>query len=140
MGCDTGGHTVLQVVDEQGVQQHFGPRFAAGVALYPTFTHVRRAGAPLLVLVGSADDCMPAARVERELRDIEPGPFPVRLEVLPGVGNGFDDPRHAPPVHLARAPFCLAWPVAAEATLAYSEAAHEAAVAWVRTFLEAHLE
>ena len=60
------------------------------MALYPTFTHVRRAGAPLLILLGSEDDCIPAAQVERGLRDVEPGPFPIRLEVLAGAGSGFD--------------------------------------------------
>jgi dienelactone hydrolase len=127
-------------VDEAGVQQHFAQRFAAGVALYPTFTHVCRAGAPLLILLGDADDCVPAAQVERGLRDVEPGPFPIPLKVLPGAGSSFDDPRYAKPVRLARAPFCLSWPVAAEATLAYSKAAHEMAAKQVREFLEEHLK
>ena len=140
MGWDTGGHAVLQVVDEKGVQQHFGQLFAAGVALYPTFTHVRRAGAPLLILLGGEDDCVPAAQVERGLRDVEPGPFPIRLEVLAGAGSSFDNPRYAEPVRFANAPFCMSWPVPAEATLAYSKAAHEAAAEQVRAFLEEHLK
>jgi dienelactone hydrolase len=140
MGWDTGGHAVLQVVDEKGVQQHFGERFAAGVTLYPTFTHVRRAGAPLLILLGDEDDCVPVAQVERGLRDIDPGPFPIRLELLPGVGNGFDDPRYAVPVRLAKAPFCLSWPAVAEATRAYSRAMHEVAAERVRAFLAQHLK
>ena len=140
MGWDTGGHAVLQVVDEKGVQQHFGQRFAAGVALYPTFTHIRRASAPLLILLGADDDCVPAAQVERGLRDVEPGPFPIRLELLPGVSSGFDDPRYAAPVRLAKAPFCLSWPAGAEATLAYSRAAHEVAAERVRAFLAQHLK
>jgi hypothetical protein len=41
---------------------------------------------------------------------------------------------------LARSRTCLAWPIAVEATLAYSEAAHEVAVERVRTFFAAHLK
>lgn len=74
------------------------------------------------------------------MRDVEPGLFPARLEVLPGAGSGFDDPRYAEPVRLAKAPFCLSWPVAAEATLTYSKAAHEVAAELARAFLEERLK
>ena len=141
LGWGTGGHAVLLAVDDKGARQLFGQqRFAAGVALYPTFTAVRRPSAPLLVLLGGADDCVPAAQVEHALGDVEPGPFTPRLEVLPDAAHGFDDPRYTEPVHRERTPYCLAWPAAEGATLAYSKTAQDIAAGQVRAFLEDHLK
>jgi hypothetical protein len=48
--------------------------------------------------------------------------------------------RFAEPVRLEQAPSCLFWGQDKGATLAYSRAAHEAAVELVRAFLEMYLK
>jgi dienelactone hydrolase len=140
MGWDTGGVTVMRVMDETGVQQHFEADFAAGAAFYPVAFSMGEPAAPLLLLLGGKDDCAPAARIQRAMREVQHGPFPLRVEVLPDAGHRFDDPRFAEPVRLEQAPSCLFWGQDKGATLAYSQTAHETAVELVRAFLEMHLK
>ena len=140
VGWNTGGSIVLLVVDETGVQQHFEAGFAAGVAFYPIYFSMGEPAAPLLMVLGGKDDCAPAAQIQRAMQEVQHGPFPLRVEVLPDAGHGFDDPRFAKPVHLEQALSCRYWGKNTGATLAYSKAAHEAAVELVRAFLEEHLK
>jgi dienelactone hydrolase len=141
MGWDTGGRTVMRVVEQKGPQEDLGAGFAASVALYPGTFRLSVAAAPLLILIGGEDDCTPASRVRRAMQEAPPGPFPPRLEVLPGARHGFDDPRFAEPVRLAaaQAPFCFSPEESGGTTLAYSEAARGAAAGQVRAFLDEQL-
>jgi len=69
-------------------------------------------------------------------------PFPLRPEVLPDAGHGFDNPRFAKAVRLPleQAQFCFYSEASRGTTLAYSEAAGEDAAERVRAFLEEHLK
>jgi dienelactone hydrolase len=130
----------MLVVDKTGVQQHFKPGFAAGVAFYPIHFSMGEPAAPLLLLLGGKDDCAPAARIQRAMQEVQHGPFPLQAEVLPDAGHGFDDPRFAEPIHLEEAPSCLFWGKNTGATLTYSKAAREIAAERMRAFLEKHLK
>ena len=138
MGWGTGGRPVEAVLEVKGVQQLVEERFAAGVAIHPIGWPDGVEAAPLLILVGDKDDCFPAARIQRAMQDIPAGPFPIKMEILPGAGHRFEDPRFADPVYLtyAQSPTCLF----TGTTLTYSKAAHEAAVERVQAFLEEHLK
>jgi dienelactone hydrolase len=107
------------------------------VALYPIGWPRGPEAAPLLILVGDKDDCFPAARTQRALQILPPGPLQPRLEVLPDATHRFDDPRYAEPVHLTAewAQFCFF----TGTTLIYSAAAREVAAERVRAFLDEHL-
>jgi dienelactone hydrolase len=95
-GDSHGGYTVL-VALEQG---RFAPphRFAAGIAFYPSCdnaTHFARGfAAPLLILIGDADDWTPAppCRALADRLRQAPNGAPLRLDVFPGATHAFDFP------------------------------------------------
>lgn len=94
-GDSHGGYATL-VALEQG---RWSPRwpFAAGIAFYPSCdnaSHFARGfSAPLLILIGDADDWTPAPPC-RALADrlAQAGGPPLRLEIFPGATHAFDFP------------------------------------------------
>lgn len=95
-GLSQGGSTVLETLRASGAALGHGRpagRFRAGVALYPLcFAYANTEFyAPVLILIGSADDFTPAAPCEG-LNEVARGRQPpnVELVVYPGVHHGFD--------------------------------------------------
>jgi dienelactone hydrolase len=106
MGFSKGGQIALYTALEPfrragGVGDR---RFVLHVALYPScslpYMAERTTGAPLLFLLGGADDYTPAAHCDRYAEYFRAKGSAVSLHTLPGAHHGFDLP--APPRFLPR--------------------------------------
>ena len=73
---------------------HIGERFQAAVALYPPCYDFRGYDAPLLVLIGTADQQVSAALCESRLKEARSN-HPLTLKLYPGAHHLFD--LEAPP-------------------------------------------
>ena len=102
MGGSHGGSTTLIANMRDG--------FAAAVALYPRcaarmgdwradLTGVYRARAPLLILVGEADDWTPAEPCRRLAETAQKAGYPVAIKIYPGALHSFDS--SSPPRYVA---------------------------------------
>jgi dienelactone hydrolase len=89
MGMSNGGRTVLAALR---MNLAHDPPFAAGIALYPGCQSDResRFYAPLLVLIGRADQVTSAAECEAMKAGQPPGAPPLDLVVYPGAPHTFD--------------------------------------------------
>ena len=87
-----GGYSTLYAVDRDMVAQYFAERFRAAVAYYPacgviplpTFT------APVLILIGEADDWTTADRCREMVAHARPDSAPITLHVYPEARHAFD--------------------------------------------------
>ena len=92
LGQSMGGYSTLYAVDRDMVAQYFTERFRAAVAYYPacnvvplpTFT------APVLILIGEADDWTPADRCREMVAQTRPDSAPITLHVYPDAHHAFD--------------------------------------------------
>ena len=92
LGQSMGGYSTLYAVDRDMVAQYFAERFRAAVAYYPacgvvllpTFT------APVLILIGEADDWTPADRCREMVAQARPDSAPITLHVYPDAHHAFD--------------------------------------------------
>jgi dienelactone hydrolase len=92
LGQSMGGYSTLDAVDRDMVAQYFAERFRAAVAYYPacsvvslpTFT------APVLILIGEADDWTPADRCREMDAHARPDSAPITLQVYPDAHHAFD--------------------------------------------------
>jgi len=93
MGWSHGGMTTLYAVDDVYLYQLRPTPFKAAIAFYPgCLMRLQRLNAPLLILIGEADDWTPAARCQR--MELEPTtPQGVTLRLYPGAHHGFDSLR-----------------------------------------------
>jgi len=129
LGQSMGGYSTLYAVDQDMVAQHFAERFRAAVANYPacgvvplpTFT------APVLILIGEADDWTPADRCREMIAKARPDGAPIALTVYPDAHHAFDVTWFQP----ARS--------ALGHRLEYNEPAAKDAEKKMRAFLDAHL-
>lgn len=104
LGWSNGGSTVLEALDRAQPQAPTrGPtsRFAKAVAFYPGCAAALRRtlvpDAPLLLLLGEADDWTPAQPcIDWVKRVGEPDPTRLALTVFPGAHHGFDGPGSSP--------------------------------------------
>jgi len=126
LGWSHGGITVLEAIANPYLNEPMRPDpFAAAVAFYPYCPlKLAKPDAPLLVLIGDADDWTPVNRcTSMELRG-DPLP-PYELMVYPGATHAFD------------------WPAAPETYfghhLRYDAAAAQDAYRRIRTFLGRYL-
>jgi dienelactone hydrolase len=70
-----------------------GPRFRAGVSVYPDCSLFPTTfAAPILVAIGAADDWTPAAACERLATRIAPGRPAFEVKVYPNAHHSFDMP------------------------------------------------
>jgi len=99
MGFSQGGGAVLDSLEKGLVEQLYSEKFRAGVAFYPVCQGVSGImTAPVIVLIGSADDWTPSAACEAmaagrtELGSPRKPGDRSRLELIvyPGVHHGFD--------------------------------------------------
>jgi dienelactone hydrolase len=126
LGMSHGGWTTLWAV--QNPFSDIAPRsdpFKAAVAIYPPCeTQLTRLDAPLLILIGGADDWTLAARCE-SMKAVGPTGHAVTLKVYPGATHAFDaeGPDFEVMGHVMK----------------YHPAASRDAVARVRAFLATHL-
>ena len=92
LGQSMGGCSTLYAVDRDMVAQYFAERFRAAVAYYPacgvvplpTFT------APVLILIGEADDWTPADRCREMVTHARPDSTPITMHVYPDAHHAFD--------------------------------------------------
>ena len=91
LGMSQGGGTVLRTVDRTVVAQLGLSPFRAAVALYPPCDGQVRAGAPLLLLIGEADNWTPAVNCRR-LAEANGADGPMTYVEYPGAHHGFDIP------------------------------------------------
>ena len=96
MGWGHGGWAVLLAVDEVYLTEFATSPFAAAIAIYPWCgpTRLYKLNAPLLILIGEADDWTPASRCREMLGRSGLGeastPHRATLKVYPGAHNRFD--------------------------------------------------
>lgn len=95
MGFSHGGVAVLSALTSVVNMQLApgSPRFRAGVAVYPDCSLFRPAfAAPILAVVGGADDWTPAVECERLAARVAPERPAFQVKVYPGAHHGFDIP------------------------------------------------
>lgn len=97
MGFSKGGQVSLYTALEPFRRAAGGNlRFATHVPLYPScaLPYISReiTRAPMLVLMGGADDYTPAAQCERYIEWFRGKGAPIRSIVYPGAAHGFDSP------------------------------------------------
>lgn len=93
VGWSHGGMTVLAAVANWAMHEPLRPRpFKAAIAFYP-FCKLKlpRVDAPLLVLIGDADDWTPV-RYCRQMELTGETPHEYQLIVYPGASHAFDSP------------------------------------------------
>jgi dienelactone hydrolase len=91
-GDSHGGWTVL--VTLQAGLWHLPEHFAAGIALYPYCYDVGGFSAPLLILIGGADDWTPAWRCQQMVETLHRAgkDGAVELKIFPGAYHAYDFP------------------------------------------------
>jgi dienelactone hydrolase len=91
-GQSMGGSATLYAIDRDLAAQYFGQRFHAAIAYYPrcVVVTVPVMTAPVLILIGEADQWN-AADACKALRNLaQPGSASIDLTVYPGVHHAFD--------------------------------------------------
>jgi dienelactone hydrolase len=91
-GDSHGGWTVL--VTLQAGLWHLSEHFAAGIAFYPYCYDVSGFSAPLLILIGDADDWTPAGRCRQMVAALHSAgkDGTVELKIFPGAYHAYDFP------------------------------------------------
>ncbi len=139
LGWSVGATSVLLALDREKIHALFPRKFLAAVAFYPYCLLAQGPFvAPLLLLIGSADDWTPAWRCERladRSRD-RGGPFDIA--VYPGAYHFFDDSGLAAPAYRPEIDNREKSP-ARGATFGHDPAAQADALERVKAFLAKHL-
>jgi len=136
MGGSHGGASTLATL---GVTRAPGaPRFAAGVALYPSCNPAAdyRPDAPLLILAGEKDDWTPAERCVRMAERARAAGRPVTIKVYPGAHHAFDS---ASPIRHVEARINANSPTGRGATTGGNAQAWADSIGEVRAFFAKHL-
>src|SRR5215472_5380452 len=91
LGQSMGGSSVLSAVDRDMFAQYFTERFRAAIAYYPVCTLPGvLMTAPMMILMGEADDWTPADRCRVMIAKARPDGAPIALTVYPGAHHAFD--------------------------------------------------
>jgi dienelactone hydrolase len=127
LGQSMGGGAALHAIDRDISAQYFAERFRAAVAYYPGCTPLPRFTAPVLILIGDADDWTLAERCRAMAGRPRPDSAPIAMTIYPGVHHAFD----------------VAWLQPGRRSfghwIEYNEAAARDAEEMTRAFLAAHL-
>lgn len=143
LGWSHGGGVTLSAIGGAAAAPPATGGFSAAVAFYPGCTRfARRADAfhpqaPLLVLIGEADDWTPAAPCRQLAAAVAARGEPMQLVTFPDTFHDFDNPALKAPRHRADVPGGVR--PGTGVTTAPNAAAREAAKAQVLHFLQAHL-
>ena len=89
MGASHGGRVVMQAVNHPVTTKLGREPFQAGVAIYPYCDPLVQPDAPLLILIGAADEVTPAWYCERFMKKLGTG-HDVILKMYPGAHHSFD--------------------------------------------------
>jgi dienelactone hydrolase len=129
LGQSMGGSAVLYALDRDLAARQFTERFRAAVAYYPACAGAPAAAmtAPLLILIGEADEWNPAEACRWLHSHARPDAGKIELTVYPGAHHAFDIVAFEPGRSLRGR-----W-------VEYNEAAARDAEAKLRGFLAAHL-
>ena len=87
-GMSEGGTTAMYAASPRDKPPDAG-RFAASLALYPNCHEFKGFDAPLLVLIGDADEWVSAAHCEAHLARVDPS-HELVFKIYPGAHHGFD--------------------------------------------------
>ena len=91
LGQSMGGSAAFYAVDRDLTAQYFNERFRAAVAYYPGCSiPVPMMTAPVLILIGEADDWNPAERCREMVKQARPDGAGITLTVYPGAHHAFD--------------------------------------------------
>jgi len=91
LGQSMGGIGALQAVDHDMAAQYFTERLRAAVAYYPGCgVPAATMTAPVLILIGEADQWNSAAQCHDMVRRARPDSAPIELTVYPGIHHAFD--------------------------------------------------
>jgi dienelactone hydrolase len=90
LGQSMGGIATLYGLDRDLAAQYFAERFRAAVAYYPRCITLPRFTAPVLILIGEADDWTPAEACRDMVRHARPDSAPIAMTAYPGVYHAFD--------------------------------------------------
>jgi len=137
MGGSHGGSSTLATMGANTAEG-----FAAGIALYPrcaAFTGVfgvYRSRAPLLILIGDADDWTPAEPCRTLAERAAQAGDPVALKIYPGAHHSFDSPN---PVRYVATRINPSAPSGRGATTGGNPAAWADSIQQVAAFFERHL-
>jgi len=87
-----GGYSTLYAVDRGMVAHYFTERFRVAVAYYPACSVVQLPTftAPVLIMIGEADDWTPADRCREMVAHARPDSAPITLQVYPDAHHAFD--------------------------------------------------
>jgi dienelactone hydrolase len=158
IGGSHGGSSTLATVVDIAANANQAHRFAAAIALYPAcgrrvgdwsverakgaehqivgYSGVFKPLAPLLILIGDADDWTPAEPCRRLAAASKQAGYPVEIVVYPGAHHSFDSPA---PVRFVAERRNANAPGGRGATTGGQRAAWTDAVVRVEDFLERHL-
>ena len=93
LGQSMGGSAVLYALDRDLAAQYFGQMFRAGIAYYPRCAVVSSAPmmtAPVLILIGDADQWNAAEACQGLRTRALPESAPIDLTLYPGIQHAFD--------------------------------------------------
>jgi len=157
-GSHGGSSTLATIVADDANAGRKGPGFAAAIALYPScgfsfgawsveraanerhkivgYAGVFKPLAPLLILIGGADDWTPAAPCEKLAAAAQQAGYPVEIVVYRGAHHSFDS---RAPVRFLPERINSNAPGGRGATTGGNDEAWADAIVRVRMFLERHL-
>jgi len=136
MGGSAGGNTTLTALAGRGGK----PGFSAGVALYPGcrpyLNGAYKPVAPLLILIGEADDWTPAEPCRKLAEAAQKAGYAAEIRTYPGVYHSFDSPN---PQRYVQARVNSSSPTGRGATTAGNPEAWADSIREVLTFLGRNL-
>jgi len=132
VGWSHGGISALGMVQRDGVENRFKDRFKAAIAFYPYCIIDRQFLAPVLILIGEADDWTPVGLCRKLWSRNRAADPPVELVTYPSVRHAFDDPSLKDGYHVEGA-------FGKKHFLKYDRFAHRDAVGRVISFLAGQL-
>jgi dienelactone hydrolase len=158
IGGSNGGSSTLAAIADIAPNTQHGHRFAAAIALYPGcgrsiggwtverdkeaahkivgYSGVFKPLAPLMILIGEADDWTPAEPCRRLTAASRDAGHPVEIVVYPGAHHSFDSPA---PLRFVADRRNMNVPGGRGATTGGDKAAWADAITRVKGFLEQHL-
>ena len=140
IGWSFGGNAALAGLNQFGGQALLVNRFRTAVAFYP-YCEIDGGVflAPVMILVGGADDWARPDNCRRLIAKVRSRSAPIEFKIYADVHHGFDNPAFGAP-HLEADAWNLNRDPQRGVTVGYDRAADADAIARVRAFLAKHLD